>query len=248
MMKEQADWPDKISGSPSTNEKEVAMFSSNSPFSGLVPVILVLVLIGGLATLALSGSDLTNFMTNRVKADALAQQTAAAAQKTPIDVETYRLVQTSQAQAQVDKMKADSDYYQKSLDLQTQYQQKLDDQNLQLNYLKTTQEMQTSHITQMILTSAGAIALLLVALGIAVYMVSLTLNRLLTNKKVKKAGSWQDPAWKKQQIENSRRREQASRASSMNPFLIPVELPIRSTAYAYEVDAKQRLNRKEADR
>jgi hypothetical protein len=42
------------------------MFSSNnSPFSGLVPVILVLVLIGGVAALALSGSDLTNFMANR---------------------------------------------------------------------------------------------------------------------------------------------------------------------------------------
>jgi hypothetical protein len=106
--------------------------SNNSPFSGLVPVILVLVLIGALAALALSGSNLTNFMANRAEAQAMSQQNETNAEKAKIDLQNYQAIQASQVQAQIDKVQADSAAYQRSLEQQMLYQQVQAEQNLQI--------------------------------------------------------------------------------------------------------------------
>lgn len=225
------------------------MFSNNnSPFAGLVPVILVLVLIGALAALALSGSDLTNFMTNRVKAQALAQQNAISEQKASIDLKNYQALQDSQAQAQINKTVADSAAYQQSLIIQTQHQQQLATQNLQLAALKAAQEMQTTHLIKIILSIAGALAVLLIGMGLTFYLIQLGRSHLMAEKMAKKNDPWHDLSWRKQQIEISRRQEHLERINSVNTAPIPIEIPTQLGRYpTWEFREKQRPNRKEVN-
>ena len=58
-------------------ERRLAMFPTNySPYDGLSKVFLVLIVIGALAALAFTNSDLTNFITNSAKAEGIKQELA----------------------------------------------------------------------------------------------------------------------------------------------------------------------------
>lgn len=192
------------------------MFTNNSsPFSGLVSVILVLVLIGAFAALALSGSDLTNFMTNRAKAQAMTQQNEIDAQKARIDLENYKNIQNSQAKVEQDKLQADAEAYKQSLDQQLLHQQQQNDLALQLQAQKALQQAQTSHLAGTILAGAGAFALLVLSLGVAAWLIQFGYSRYLVARSSATVNDpWQNVAWRKQQVYLSRQREKEFRAIS----------------------------------
>ena len=94
------------------------MFPSNiSPFGGLVKVISALVLIGLIMGLVLTGSDLTNFITNSAKAEAIRLQTDLDAQQKQIDLENYATIQNAKAQAEQERILAETNALERSLEL-----------------------------------------------------------------------------------------------------------------------------------
>jgi hypothetical protein len=66
----------------------------------------------------------------------------------------------------------------------------------------------------------------LVGLGVCSYFVKLGNSRMIVAKaSTKVVDPWNDPAWRKQIIANSRERARASRSSIANESPIPVEIP-----------------------
>lgn len=189
------------------------MFTNNSsPFSGLVSVILVLVLIGAFAALALSGSDLTNFMTNRAKAQAMTQQNEIDARKAAIDLANYESMQNSQAKVQQDKILADGAAYQKSLEQQLLFERQQNDLKLQLQAQKALQQAQTSHLAGILLAGAGAIALLVVGIGVTALLIQFGYSRYIVARATATVTDpWQNLPWRKQQVSLSRQRERELR-------------------------------------
>ena len=95
------------------------MLSTNfSLFSGLAKVIMTLVLLGLLMGLVLTGSDLTNFITNSAKAEAIRLQTDLDAQQKQIDLENYATIQKAKAQAEQERILAETSALERSLELE----------------------------------------------------------------------------------------------------------------------------------
>jgi hypothetical protein len=207
--------------------------NNSSPFNGLVPVILVLVLIGGIAALALSGSDLTNFITNSAKAKGLTQQLEVQAQKDAIDLSNYKALQDSQAQAQAAKTLAEAEAYQRSLEQQAQFQLQQNQRALDFQRQEDLLKLEASRFTRMALPVAGALAVLVLSLGGAVCLVQIGRSRVMSSRGAAKTGDvWQDNAWKRNQIALARQQERLERSSvlpssqSETELSIPVEIPL----------------------
>jgi hypothetical protein len=183
--------------------------TNNSPFTGLTKVILTLVAIGVLAGLVLSGSDLTNFITNSAKVEAIKQQNELQAQKDAIDLEAYKMSVNQQILAQQEQAKRD----------------------LQFQELKATQELETARLASYFWAGAGMFVAICVGVGFMILMIQIGRSLLIASQaQVKKIDAWQDPAWRKQQIEISRRLERAQRENLTHttsvPEFYPNEAPI----------------------
>ncbi len=197
------------------------MFPPNngSSFDGLVKVIVVLVIIGALAVLGLTQSDLTNFLANSVKADAMRQQNAIQAQKDAIDLQNYQTVQDTLTQTRIDQLLAEDAAHQEALE-----------QQLQLDAQKAVREMETARLVAYLWTGAGIF--LVACIGIAILLFAIKAGRSrpgAIQAEKKPVDPWQDPAWRKQQIWISRQEERAirgsristaSKAKSVSPFII----------------------------
>jgi len=202
------------------------LLSNSSPFSGLVRVIIVLVLIGALAALALTGSDLTNFMANRAKAQAMSQQNEIEAEKAKIDLQNYQTLQAIQVQAQIDKAQADSAAYQRSLEQQMLYEKQLAEQSLQMEGQKATQAMENARIIKIALGIGAAVLAFLVGLGVCIYFILLGRSRLIAVKANARVDPWKDLVWRKQMVAISRERSRARAGSITSQSPIPVEIPV----------------------
>ena len=62
----------------------------SQPLAGIVGLVVVVALLGGMAFLGLSGTDLANFNTSAAEARARDQQTSIDAKKAEIDLEAYK--------------------------------------------------------------------------------------------------------------------------------------------------------------
>ncbi|MBE0683963.1 MAG: hypothetical protein IH589_18845 [Anaerolineales bacterium] len=163
---------------------------NNSPFEGLAKVILILVAIGILVGLVLTGSDITNFITNSAKAEAIKQQNELQAQKNAIDLEAYQL----------------------SVNQQLLAQQEQAVKELQFQEQKAAQELELARLSSYLWVGAGVFVAFCFGVGFVILMIQFGRSLLITSQaQVKKTDVWQNPVWRKQQIEISRQLERAQR-------------------------------------
>lgn len=164
--------------------------TNNSPFAGLTKVILILVAIGVLFGLALTGSDITNFITNSAKAETIKQENQLQAQKNAIDLEAYQLSVNQQLIAQEEQAKKD----------------------LQFQEQKAAQELETARLASYFWAGTGILVAFCIGVGFVILMIQIGRSLLIASQaQVKKIDAWQDPVWRKQQIEISRLLERAER-------------------------------------
>ncbi len=163
---------------------------NNSPFNGLAKVILVLLAVGILVGLALSGSDLANFITNTAEAETIVQQNKVQAQKDTIDIDTYR----------------------QSAEQRLKFQQKQAEQDLQFEAQKAAQESEIARLASYFWTGTGVFIVLCMGIGIVVFSIQIGRSRLILAKAaVQGIDVWRDSNWRSVQIQIARRREQEMR-------------------------------------
>ncbi len=205
-----------------------------SPFSGLVSVIIVLVLIGAVSALALCESDLTNFLTNSAKADGIKEQNKIKAQKDALELKNYEALQEIELNLQKEKILADSAAYQRQIEQQLLFQQQQNQKNLELQSQKSTQELEISRLTALGFAGAGIVAIICISMGLAIFLIQLGRSRVITvQSNLKLSSKWKDPDWRKKQIALARQRELFNRIGqtthekeNTDEEPIPVEIPI----------------------
>lgn len=218
-VKEKATWQSE--NLPASRVKEAVMFSpNNSLFGGLAKVILTLVIIGFVVGLAISGSDLANFITNSAKAQAIKNQNDLQAQKDAVDIKNYQTIQETITQTKIDQLRADSAAYQKSLE-----------QGLQFQAQKAAQELETARWIRYIETGIGSFIAFCFGTGLVILMILIGRSRLiLAQAKVKQTDPWEDAAWRKEQIRIFRERERVMRKTLANVTNIPIVPPFYPSA------------------
>ncbi len=178
------------------------MFPTNtSPFAGLTKVILTLVGIGLVVGLVIAGSDLTNFITNSAKAQAIKNQNDLQAQKDAIDLKNYQAIQETTTQIQIEKLNDERTAYEKSLD-----------QNLQVEAQRAAQDLELSRLFNYAVI--GVVVFLTFCIGIGAITLALQIGRsrlLLVQAQSKQLDAWQNLAWRKQQIMLSHALERVER-------------------------------------
>ena len=164
--------------------------TNNSSFEGLAKVILILVAIGILVGLALTNSDITNFITNSAKAETIKQQNQLQTQKNAIDLEIYKL----------------------SVNQQLLAQQEQAEKELKFQEQKAAQELEADRLASYFWAGAGIFVNFCVGVGFLILMIQAGRSLLIASQaQAKKIDVWQDPVWRKQQIEISRLLERAER-------------------------------------
>jgi hypothetical protein len=211
-------------------------------FGGLAKAFLVIMVVGILAGIALSNSDLTNFITNSAKAEGIRQQNAVQQQKDAVDAENYTVLQKANTQAQLDKIAADTSAYKKS-----------QAQKLQAQAQQAALELEMSRLFDYGKIAAGMILAICVSAILFMLTVQFTRSRLVltqTQVQVKRIDAWQDPALRKQEIESARQRERMARTlevrqtqTAVVPAFYPEEAPI-SWEEIRQQFAEARKNRK----
>jgi hypothetical protein len=188
--------------------------NNGSPFSGLVSLVLVLVIIGAVAALALSESDLTNFLTNSAKADAIREQNRIQAQKDAIELKNYEALQEIETNLQKEKILADTAAYKRNIEQQLLFQQQQNQQNLELQFQRSNQDLEVSRLTRYVLLGAGVLTMLFISMGLSIFFIQLGRSRVIAVQSVSTLPSrWQDPEWRKKQIASARQREIIARKS-----------------------------------
>jgi hypothetical protein len=215
----------------------------NSPYKGFATIIVILVVIGALASLAFTNSDLTNFMTNSAKADGIRQQNAVQQQIDAINTENYKTVEQAKTQAQLDQIAADTATYKK---LQTALEAKTSRQQAALE-VETSRLFDYGKIAVSIILAVCFSAILLIL------TVQFTRSRLVlvqAQAQAKRIDTRQDPIQLKEQIERARQRELMNRESYLRqtqtaivPAFYPEEAPI-SWEDIRQQFAEARKNRK----
>jgi Na+/glutamate symporter len=195
------------------------VFPNNiSPFGGLVKVILALVLIGLIMGLVLTGSDLTNFITNSAKAEAMKSQNEFEEKKNAIDLEKYESTQKAEAQAEEERILAETDALERSLEL-----------DLLLKERKVALDLEVATFSKYLWSGMIPLLVFCFVIGIVIFMVQAGRSRLiLAQAQVKQIDPWQDLAWRKERIQIARQQEQLTRqtlAHIANTFS-PEEAPI----------------------
>jgi hypothetical protein len=189
--------------------------SNSSPFGGLAKVILILIIIGVLVGLVLAGSDVTNFMTNSIKAQAIKNQNDYQAQKDAIDLKNYQAVQAATTQTQIDQLQADNIAHQKMLD-----------QNLQLQTQKAAQDLETGRWISYIEIGIGSFIAFCLGIGSLILVILIGRSRLvMAQARVNQADPWQDAAWRRERIRIFRERERVMRKTLTNVTNIPLVPP-----------------------
>jgi hypothetical protein len=189
------------------------MVQSSSPFSGPVGVIIALVVIGCLAGLALTGSDLTHFITNRAKADGTQRNNEIQAQKNVFDLEQYKKIQALETEIQIKKMEGELQSYSQQLVQQSEKTQRKDALDMEMNRLFRT---------ALILTLTASIVVLVIAVAVRIILNSN--RRVSTILVASPKDPWQSPSYRSQKIRQARRQEALSRIS-LDPWYTPTSYP-----------------------
>ena len=189
-----------------------------SLFGGLAKVVLALVTIGLLMGLVLTGSDLTNFITNSAKADAIRLQTNLDAQQKQIDLENYATIQKAETQAEEERISAETKSFERSLEL-----------DLLQKEQKAALDLEVSTFSKYLWAGVMPFIISCLGIGTIIFMVQAGRSRLiLAQAQAKQIGPWQDIAWRKERIQIARQQEQLERKKIIPkvPETYPEEAPI----------------------
>lgn len=200
------------------------------PLAGLAGILLLVALLGSMATFGISNTDLANFITNSAEARALDQKTQFESEKAAIDLDTYRQVEATMAQVEQQRILVEAELQKKQaeLDLETakaQYQIELDNQRL-----AAEQQLKFDLTVRYTFLVIGALAVLILCGGMAYRFVKLE-HRQYGGKVSDKTGAirvddrWHtDPEWRGRQIERARmkEREKRSRVKPAGESLMPI--------------------------
>jgi hypothetical protein len=170
------------------------MFPNNSLFGGLARVIVILVIIGFLAGLALAGSDMVNFITNSAKSQAIKNQNDLQAKKDAVDIKNYAAVQAAHTQNEIDQANADNAAHERSLE-----------QDLQFQAQKGAQALEMSRTLGYAGIGAGMFLAICAGIGVIIQTSLTGRSRLIiAQARARQAEPWQDLLWRNQQIKRSR--------------------------------------------
>lgn len=180
------------------------MVSNNTPLVGLVSIIGVVAVIAALGALGVSGSDMLNPNTSGAAARAKDLETSLKEQQAAIDMKNYEAVQTARTQAEQEKIRLEVDARQRELE-----------QSLTLSRERAVQDMELARLTRYALSIAGALAILIVSIGLTFGLIRYSLNRwTAAQPQVVYADPWDNLAWKTEQIRHARNIEVAERESA----------------------------------
>jgi hypothetical protein len=198
-----------------------------NPLAGLVGFLLVAAILGGLAFLGFSHTDLANFNISAAQARAMDKQTELNAQKSEIDMSIYKDVEQAQGEAEKEKVQ---------LDLNTQKEQA----SLLLDQMKASQQQQMQKQQALdqvqiefehLVSYTALIIFILVAISISIGLTVLMVQFAKFRFSVKQSDSmnlsngahrdmtdlWHDDLnWRETQVTQARKREQAVRASTIH--------------------------------
>jgi hypothetical protein len=188
------------------------MASNNTPLAGLVGIILVVAAIAAVAGLAISGTDLLNPKTSdaiwqektqavqsktakdAIDLEAYRAQKAAEIEKGALDVANYKAVQAARAQAEQDKIRLD----------------------VQARERELAQNLELARQIRYVAWAVGALAILIVSVGVAVCLIQLGHSRLaLAQAQATQANPWHNPTWRTEQIRGARKIEAVERESAL---------------------------------
>ena len=175
--------------------------NSISPFGGLVKVILALVLIGLIMGLVLTGSDLTNFITNSAKAEAIRVQTDLDAQQKQIDLENYATIQKAETQAKEERTLAETKAFERSLELDLLQKER-----------KVALDLEVATFSKYLWSGMIPLLVFCFVIGIVIIMVQTGRSHLVVAQaQAEQIDPWQDLAWRKERIRLARQQEQLKR-------------------------------------
>lgn len=181
------------------------MISNNTPLVGLVSLVIVIAVIAALGALGISGSDILNPNTSIATARAKDQETRLRDQKAAIDMKNYEIIQNARTQAEQDKVRLEVEARQSELE-----------QTLVLQRGRAAQDMELARLTHYALSVAGALAVLIVSVGLTVGVIRFSLSRWATTQpQVVYADPWHDHTWRTDQIHRARGIEMAERGSAL---------------------------------
>ncbi len=92
--------------------------TGSSLLSGIASVVLIAALLGTVAGLAFSGTDLLNFNTSAAQARAIDHDTQIKSQKDAVDLENYKAIKVAQTEAELQKIQLGVEAHKRSLELQ----------------------------------------------------------------------------------------------------------------------------------
>ena len=194
------------------------MFQSNiSPFAGLVRVIMTLVSIGVVVGLTLSQSDLTNFITNSARAQAITRQTEIEAEQAEIDLQNYRALKAAEAEVEQARLQAEAAADARSLDIETQFKAQKAIQDLEIERL-------TGYTWLVITVTAAGLLVLCAGIGLTIALSRIIYSRLIAmSAPPVQANPWRDPMWRKEQIQMARHHEKLMRQPAEQTISVPVD-------------------------
>jgi hypothetical protein len=187
------------------------------PLAGLTGILLLVAVLGSMATLGISNTDLANFITNSAEARAIDQKTFMEAEKSNIDIEAYRQIEIAKAQVERDRVLLEFEEQKKQAELdfeqaKVQYQIDLEQQRH-----RTNQRLMLEKITYYFILITSSLIVLTLWFGLIyrykyrksgqpVETSSIEGENIVVNDR------WHnDLAWRQQKIELARNNERASR-------------------------------------
>ena len=165
------------------------MVSNNTPLAGLLGIVVVIAIIGAISGLALSETDLLNF-------------------------------NTSAAEARIRELEARSEReaLQRKLDQDLAHQREQAKQNLVHQREQATQNLWLARLTRYVALIVGALATLIVSVGLTVFLIQYGRSRLVLAQAEAthtQAAPWHVSTWRAEQIRRAREREVAEREAAL---------------------------------
>ena len=181
------------------------MVMNSAPLSGLIGIVLVVVLIGIIAGLAISGSDLLNYNTNAAAARAQDQKTQEQSQRAAVDLQYYKAIQAARTESEKEILRLELEARQHELE-----------QNLALQRERAEQDLELARLTRYVVLAVGPLATLIVCIGLTAFLIQYGRSLLvLAQNEAARAALWHAPAWRAEQIRLAREREGAERETAL---------------------------------
>jgi len=188
------------------------MVMNSTPLSGLIGIIVVVVLIGTVAGLALADTDLLNFNTSAAAARAQDQETQLQGQKATSDMELYQ----AENAATIEKVRSDLANYKAIQAAHTQAEKDKIGLEVTARQRELDQNLALARLTRLVGLTVVALAALIVIGGLGIFLIQYGRSRvLLAQAQTTQATMWDNPIWRTEQIRQARAREILERQAAL---------------------------------